>query len=235
MDRQTLQCESWTGDLCRKGFTTLGGLTKRSVEDAVKKKTRRSPGFSTARRGVKSETRFRRVWEKRRNKEQTRRSWIGSGKEAVRRIFWAEVIGGKAISQCGGGCPISTEAGGMPVECFRKHVATDGSLLEVSGRWSACGWSVVKLDHDDDMIPMLGMYGTLDAELEVQRTIKRAEFLCLLRRTVGPTTAHVDSKGIINGLRRVEMSCIGPTAKSAELWLVIWQEVRLVDVHQGGD
>ena len=32
------------------------------------------------------------------------------------------------------------------------------------------------------------MYGTLDAEFEVQRTIKRAEltaFLCLLRRIVG--------------------------------------------------
>ena len=56
---------------------------------------------------------------------------------------------------------------------------------EVSGKRSACGWSVVQLDHDEEMGPMHEMYRTLDAELEVQRTIKRAEptvFLCLLRK-----------------------------------------------------
>ena len=84
----------------------------------------------------------------------------------------------------------------MPVEGFRNRVPTDGSLLEVAGRWSACGWSmaVVQLDHDEEMEPMHSMYGTLDAELEVQRTIQRAEltaFLCL--------TAHVENKGIIDG------------------------------------
>ena len=35
------------------------------------------------------------------------------------------------------------------------------------------GWFVVQLDHDEETGPMHGMYGTLDAELEVQRTIKR--------------------------------------------------------------
>ena len=40
---------------------------------------------------------------------------------------------------------------------------------------------------------MHGMYRKLDAELEVQRTIKRAEvtaLLCLLTGIIGPTTAH---------------------------------------------
>ena len=99
----------------------------------------------------------------------------------------------------------------MPVEGFRNHVVTDGSLLGVSGRWSACGWSVVQLDHDEEMGPMRGMHGTLDAE--VQRTIKKAELtasLCLFKSTVGPTTAHVDTKGIINGFRRGDMKCSGP-------------------------
>ena len=44
---------------------------------------------------------------------------------------------------------------------------------------------MVQLDHDDEMGPMRGMYGTLEAELEVQRTIKRAEltaFLCSSRK-----------------------------------------------------
>ena len=34
---------------------------------------------------------------------------------------------------------------------------------------------MVQLDHDEEMGPMRGMRGTLDAELEVRSTIKRAE------------------------------------------------------------
>ena len=53
----------------------------------------------------------------------------------------------------------------------------------------ACGWSVVQLDLDEEMGPMHGMFGTFDAELQVQRTIRRAEltaFFCLLRRINPP-------------------------------------------------
>ena len=39
---------------------------------------------------------------------------------------------------------------------------------------------MVQLDHDEEMGPMHEMYGTLDAELEVQRTIKRAELMAFL-------------------------------------------------------
>ena len=52
---------------------------------------------------------------------------------------------------------------GIPVEGFRNHVATDGFLLGVSGKWRAFGWSVVQLDHDEEMEPMYGIYGTLNA------------------------------------------------------------------------
>ena len=47
------------------------------------------------------------------------------------------------------------------------------------------------LDHDKEMVPMYGMYRTMDAELEVQPTMKRAgltAFLCLLRKAIGSTT-----------------------------------------------
>ena len=47
------------------------------------------------------------------------------------------------------------------------------ALLGVSGKWCACGWSVVQRDHDEEMEPMHGMYGTLDAVLEFQRTIRK--------------------------------------------------------------
>ena len=61
----------------------------------------------------------------------------------------------------------------MPVEGSRNHVVTDGSLLGVSGRWRARGWSAVQLDHDVEMGPTRGVHGTLDAEIQVQPTIKK--------------------------------------------------------------
>ena len=44
---------------------------------------------------------------------------------------------------------------------------------------------MVQLDYDEEMGPLHGMYGSMEAEYEEQRTIKRAEltaFLCLLRK-----------------------------------------------------
>ena len=48
---------------------------------------------------------------------------------------------------------------------------------QASGR--ACGWSLVQLDHDEEIGPMHGMYGTLEAELVVQRTMERAELMAV--------------------------------------------------------
>ena len=42
-------------------------------------------------------------------------------------------------------------------------MATHGSLLGTAGKWA-----VVQLDHDEEM---LGMFGSAEAEFEVQRTI----------------------------------------------------------------
>ena len=85
------------------------------------------------------------------------------------------------------------------------------------------------------MEPMHGLCGTLEAELSVQRPIKRAEltaFLCLLRKAIGPTVVHVDNAGIIDGLWRGETRCIAPRAKDADLWILIWEEVHRF--HQAG-
>ena len=57
---------------------------------------------------------------------------------------------------------------------------------------------------------MHGMHGTLDVELEVQRTINRAEmtaFLCLLKKAIGPTKVHVDNKGRDNPLAMDKIQC----------------------------
>ena len=95
----------------------------------------------------------------------------------------------------------------MPAEGFKGHVATDGSLIGTAGKWTACGWSVVRLDYDEELGPLHGMYGSMEAEYEVQHTIKRVEltaFLCLLKKVIGPIKVHVDNKGIIDGLWRGE-------------------------------
>ena len=90
------------------------------------------------------------------------------------------------------------------------------------------GVRLYKLDHDEEMRPLHGMYGTSDADLEVQRTTKRAEltaFFCPLRRIVASTAAHVDNKGISDGLWGGEVECIGPMLICGFL---VWEEVRKV-------
>ena len=65
----------------------------------------------------------------------------------------------------------------------------------------ACGWSVVQLDFDEELGPLHGMYGSMEAEFQVQRTIKRAEltaFLCLLKKVIGPIKVHVDNRRIFS-------------------------------------
>ena len=65
------------------------------------------------------------------------------------------------------------------------HVATGGSLLGKTQKWKACGWYVVQLDYHEELRVLRGMYGSMETEFEVQRTIKRAEltaFLCLLKK-----------------------------------------------------
>ena len=117
---------------------------------------------------------------------------------------------------------------GLPAEGFKGHVVTDGSLLGNAGKWRACGWAVVHLDHDEEMGPLHGMYGSMEAAYEVQRTIKRAEltaFLCLLRKVCGPIKVHVDNNGIIDGLRKGEKECIKPRAGDADMWIKISEEL----------
>ena len=62
--------------------------------------------------------------------------------------------------------------------------------------WLVCG----AVGFDEELGPLHGMYVRLmEAEFEVQRTIKRAEltaFLCLLKKVIGPIKVHVDNKGI---------------------------------------
>ena len=45
--------------------------------------------------------------------------------------------------------------------------------------------ATLQLDYDEELGPLHGMYGSMEAEFEVQRIIMRAEltaFLCLLKK-----------------------------------------------------
>ena len=53
----------------------------------------------------------------------------------------------------------------MPAEGFKGHVATD--------RWELVAGSVVQLDYDEELGPLHGMYGSMEAGFDVQRTVER--------------------------------------------------------------
>ena len=94
-------------------------------------------------------------------------------------------------------------------------------------KWRACGWSVVQVDFDKRIrIFLHGMYGSMDAELEVQRTIKRAELtaFCLLKK--GGWT----HQGTWAVERRRE--CTDPKAGDAHLWTKTWEELQLLTTKE---
>ena len=82
------------------------------------------------------------------------------------------------------------------------HVATECSLLGSAGKWGACGWAAVQLDYDEELGPLHGMYGLTEAELEVQRTIKRVDltaFPCLRKKVKGPNRCMSTTKEFLMG------------------------------------
>ena len=69
----------------------------------------------------------------------------------------------------------------------------------------------------------------MNAELEDQRTIKRAgltAFFCLLWKVIGPIKVHGDNEGIFDGLWRGARKCIDPNAGHADLWIKIREELQ---------
>ena len=90
---------------------------------------------------------------------------------------------------------------------------------------------MARLDYDEEMEPSHGIYGSIKAEFEVQRTIKRADVLSMpSQEVIGPI--KVDNKGIINGLRRGERECIKPRAGDADLWIKIWEDLHLLAARE---
>ena len=61
----------------------------------------------------------------------------------------------------------------MQVECFRGHVATDGTPLGAAGKWGVCGWAVVQLNYDEEMMrPLHGVYCSMSWQRQEQCWMK---------------------------------------------------------------
>ena len=91
------------------------------------------------------------------------------------------------------------------MEGFREHIAINDSLDGFSGRDAVCGWLVVHLDFDKEEDPWCVIHGKMWADLEVQRTIKRAvlwAFTIVLSCLIGPSTIHTENMGNIDALWR---------------------------------
>ena len=125
----------------------------------------------------------------------------------------------------------STRVGACQQKGSRAMLPLTALFWVLLGKWGACGWSVVHLDYDEEVGLLHGMYGSMEAGFEIQRTIKRAEltaFLCLIRTVCGPIKIRVDNKGTIDILRKGEKECIKTRAGDADLWFKIWGRITLV-------
>ena len=79
---------------------------------------------------------------------------------------------------------------------------------------------MVQWDYDEEIRPLHGMYGSMEVECEVQRTI----ILCFLRKLCGPLNVHVDNKGIIDGLRKGEKNVSSQELEMQSCGSKIWEE-----------
>ena len=99
----------------------------------------------------------------------------------------------------------------MPVEGFRDHVTTPMALCWESGHVE-CVWVVSGAAWS-------WRGGTLDAELEVQRTTKRAAptaLLCLLRGIIGPPRPILTTKVSLTGCGEEKRSASAQKAKGTD-------------------
>ena len=95
------------------------------------------------------------------------------------------------------------------IEGFCEHIANDGSLEGVSGQDLACGWAEVQFYYEKKDEPWYAICGTMLAELQVQRSISRAELwaftMALAGMIIQPSmlTARASFDGLWRAGRRI--------------------------------
>ena len=110
----------------------------------------------------------------------------------------------------------------LPFESLQDHITIGASLKGIPGRHGAYGWSVVQLDHDGEAEPTHASVGVIEAGVDVQRAMKRADvtaFQMALRGFCPMATSHTDNICILSGLHRGEDDVYGPESQRNGLWI----------------
>ena len=89
---------------------------------------------------------------------------------------------------------------------------------------------MVQLDHEEHEIGRLhGMYGSMEAEFEVQRTTKRVELTpssACSKKWLDPSRCMSTTKELLTGFGEEKESAIKPRAEDADVWIKIWEELH---------
>ena len=193
----------WKEVGCRNDSSTWVGRMKVSAELATRRKALKNTGSTTAWYGTRSDEGFLLSESGSKKARTSKNEWTwqrGIVEQPERKpMEKGSLQDGKSGSRR------STKIGTYQQKVSKvtlQLTIPSWVLLEsgehVVGQW--CNWVMMKNWH-----LLHGMYGSIEAELEVQRTIKRAEltaFPCLLKKVIGPTKVYADNKGIIDGLWR---------------------------------
>ena len=115
---------------------------------------------------------------------------------------------------------LESETHRSPISCCHRWLF-GGTLRQVECVWVVSSQIMTRRGGRCTLL--------LDAEHEVQRAIKRAELtacFCHLRRIIGVITAHVDHRGIVDGLWKGKIEVHWPESKGRRSVGLIGEEVR---------
>ena len=180
----------------------LVGRLKVNVKLVTRRKAQKNTSSTTAQNGTRSDGRSQRRGAK---CQKFKKEWKWQGGIVAHPLSDFSVTKWKSEKH---------KSWNMPAEGSRatlQRTALSWVQLEsgehVVGQW--CSWTAMK-----NWCPCMGCTAGWEAELEVQRTMKRAEltaFLCLLKKKSDWThEVQVDNEGIIDGLWRGVRNCIDP-------------------------
>ena len=162
---------------CSEDFSTSVGRMKVNAKHVTRRKVQQRIGCSIAQYGTRPEGISKRPSVSGSKKRKLRR------KMEVAKEYPMEQDHFRVKSRS----PRSTREGACQQKDSRPTLPLTVPCGERLASGRACGWAVVQRDFDEEMGPLYGIYGSAEAEFEVQRTIKRAEltaFSCLLKRVL---------------------------------------------------
>ena len=113
------------------------------------------------------------------------------------------------------------QLGPQQAASFEDIAGTDGSLKHKHRAGGQCGWAVTGMQGGDT----LTAWGTMPADLPVQKRILRAELWAILqalRHSQPPLQVHTDCAIVLQLLKKGRRVCTAARTKHADVWRLIW-------------